>query len=288
MTGQKKEGRQLSELQVFSSREFGSVRTLSRDGEPYFIASDVAEILGYRNPRAAVARHVDEEDRAVIGIHDGSQSRVMNVVNESGLYSLILSSKLPNAKNFKHWITAEVLPAVRHYGIYAVDEVLRDPEMLISALQALKEERQMARGLRETVLLQQEKIAELQPKANYYDLVLACPEAVPISIIAKDYGWSAIRMNRFLHEKGIQYRMGKTWLLYADLAGKGYTRSETVLYTDQNSETHHTIITKWTQTGRLMIYTLMKEAGFLPKCEENAGKGGGAEPAEEFDGGEKE
>ena len=95
-------------------------------------------------------------------------------------------------------------------------------------------------------------------------------------------------MNRFLHEKGIQYRMGKTWLLYADLAGKGYTRSETVLYTDQNSETHHTIITKWTQTGRLMIYTLMKEAGFLPKCEENAGKGGGAEPAEEYNGGEKE
>ena len=154
----------MSELQVFSSREFGSVRTLSRDGEPYFIASDVAEILGYRNPRAAVARHVDEEDRAVIGIHDGSQSRVMNVVNESGLYSLILSSKLPNAKNFKHWITAEVLPAVRHYGIYAVDEVLRDPEMLISALQALKEERQMARGLRETVLLQQEKIAESEEK----------------------------------------------------------------------------------------------------------------------------
>ena len=146
----------------------------------------------------------------------------------------------------------------------------------------------MARGLRETVLLQQEKIAELQPKANYYDLVLACPEAVSISIIAKDYGWSAIRMNRFLHEKGIQYRMGKTWLLYADLAGKGYTRSETVLYTDQNSETHHTIITKWTQTGRLMIYTLMKEAGFLPKCEENADKDEDTEPAEEYNGGEKE
>lgn len=255
----------MNQLQVFRNEEFGSIRTLLIGNEPYFAGKDVTDILGYSNSRDALARHVAEEDRDAVGIHDAIGREQLTVfINESGLYSLILSSKLPAAKRFKRWVTSEVLPAIRRHGVYAVDEVLNDPDVLLTALQALKAEREANRELHETVDAQQEKILLLEPKADYYDKVLSCPEAVPISIIAKDYGWSAIRMNRFLHSAGVQFRMGRTWLLYADYADKGYTKSETLLYTDQDSQTHHTIITKWTQKGRLLIYELMKGAGYEP------------------------
>ena len=268
----------MEKLQVFSNEEFGSIRTLLIGNEPYFAGRDVTDILGYSNSRDALARHVAEEDRDAVGIHDAIGREQLTVfINESGLYSLILSSKLPAAKRFKHWITAEVLPAVRKHGVYAVDEVLQDPDLLLSALEALKQERKAARALQERVDAQQELLTAMEPKAEYYDRVLACPEAVPITVIAKDYGWSARRMNLFLQEKGVQFRIGKTWVLYAEFAGKGYTRSETVLYTDQCGDTHPYLFTKWTQKGRLMIYELMKAAGYEPKEVQE----------EEADGGER-
>ena len=262
----------MEQLQVFSHDEFGSVRTLLIGNEPYFVGKDVTDILGYSNSRDALSRHVAEEDRDAVGIHDAIGREQLTVfINESGLYSLILSSKLPAAKRFKHWITSEVLPAIRKHGVYAVDEVLNNPDLLLSALEALKQEREAARSL-------QELLTVMEPKAVYYDKVLACPEALPITVIAKDYGWSARKMNLFLQEAGVQFRLGKTWLLYAAFAGKGYTKSETILYTDQCGDTHPYLFTKWTQKGRLMIYELMKAAGYEPKEDQ---------VEEEADGGER-
>ena len=109
-------------IRIFENEEFGKVRTVIKDGEPWFVGKDVAEILGYTNTRDALAKHTDTEDKADVAIHDGRQNRKMTIINESGLYSLILSSKLPRAKEFKRWVTATILPTLRRTGGYVGNE----------------------------------------------------------------------------------------------------------------------------------------------------------------------
>ena len=132
----------MKEMQIFENQEFGTVRTVELDGEPWLVGKDVAQALGYSNPRDALDRHVDDEDKATVGIHDGSQTRNMTIINESGLYSLVLSSKLPGAKKFRRWVTAEVLPAIRRTGGY------RMPKDYPSALRALADAEEEKLALR--------------------------------------------------------------------------------------------------------------------------------------------
>ncbi|SFS08770.1 phage antirepressor KilAC domain-containing protein [Anaeromicropila populeti] len=258
----------MSELQIFNNAEFGSIRTLMINDEPYFVGKDVAEILGYTNPQKAVRDHIDEEDKTL------NESFTVNgtkgiLINESGLYSLILSSKMPNSKKFKRWVTSEVLPIIRKHGVYAVDELLNDPDMLIAALTKLKAEREKNNALMATVAVQNQQIVEMKPKASYYDVVLNCKDLVAISVIAKDYGWSANRMNQYLHEKGIQYKQGnKIWLLYQKYAEMGYTSTKTHSYPGSNGTMHTKVHTYWTQAGRLFIYGLLKADGILPTIEQ--------------------
>lgn len=251
----------MNKLKVFQNEEFGAVRTMTINGEPYFVGKDVADTA------KAIRVHVDEEDKGVdeMDTPGGKQKTVF--INESGLYSLILSSKLPTAKRFKRWVTSDVLPSIRKHGVYAIDEVLKDPDAMIAALQALKAERAANKNLQEQVAIKTQQIAELQPKASYYDLVLSCRDALPVSVIAKDYGWSAKKMNKFLHEQGVQYKLGETWLLYAKYAEMGYTKSETFTYPGHDDTVHSKVGTKWTQAGRLFIYDLMKNAGHAPVIE---------------------
>lgn len=143
----------MNELKIFENKQFGKIRTVEIDNTPYFVGKDVAEILGYADPQKAMKMHIDDEDKLTRQIVVSGQSRNVTIINESGLYSLILSSKLPKAKEFKRWVTSEVLPAIRKHGVYAVDEVLENPDMLISALQALKEEKAKAKRLTESKLL---------------------------------------------------------------------------------------------------------------------------------------
>lgn len=132
----------MNDLQVFKNTEFGEIRTMTIDNEPWFVGKDVASILGYAKERNAILAHVDNEDKRVAPIQgDLGGTQEMTIINESGLYSLILSSKLPKAKEFKRWVTSEVLPAIRKHGVYAVNEVLNNPDMLIAALTELKTER---------------------------------------------------------------------------------------------------------------------------------------------------
>ena len=255
----------MSELQIFKNAEFGSIRTLTINGEPYFVRCDVAEILGYSNSRKALADHVDEEDKGVTKCDTLGGTQEMTVINESGLYGLILGSKLPTARKFKRWVTSEVLPAIRRHGVYAVDEVLANPDMLIEALLQLKAEREINQELKETVAVQNQQIVEMKPKASYYDVVLNCKDLVAISVIAKDYGWSANRMNQYLHQKGVQYKQGnKIWLLYQKYAEMGYTNTKTHSYPGHDGTMH----TYWTQQGRLFIYELLKSEGILPTMEQ--------------------
>ena len=194
----------MSELQIFQNAEFGSVRTATIDGEPYFVGKDVVTILGYSNLRDAISKHVDDEDKGVAKCDTLGGRQEILFINESGLYSLILRSQLPAAKRFKRWVTSEVLPAIRRHGMYATEELIANPDLAIAAFQALKAEREKRQALEEAVAVQVQQIAELKPKATYYDVVLKCKDAVNISVIAKDYGWSAQRMNEYLHKKGVQ------------------------------------------------------------------------------------
>ena len=252
------------ELQVFNSIEFGSVRTATVNGEVMFVGKDVADILKYTNTAKAIRDHVDDEDKLTERIVLSGQNREVIFINESGLYSLILSSKMPNAKKFKHWVTAEVLPAIRKHGMYAIDEILENPELAIAALTQLKEERERRKQLECQTLIQRQQIAEMQPKASYYDLILQNKNTVPITQIAKDYGMSGRRFNELLHELGVQYKFRKTWLLYQQYAECGYTQSRTYAI-DENRSVMHTY---WTQKGRLFLYDLLKSEGILPVIEQ--------------------
>lgn len=257
------------ELQVFNNAEFGSVRTAVVNGEVMFVGKDVATILGYSNTRDALARHVDEEDKAGVGIHDGSQMREVVVINESGLYSLILSSKMSAAKKFKRWVTSEVLPAIRKHGMYAIDELIDNPDLAIAALTQLKEEREKNKALVQTVAVQTQQIAEMKPKASYYDVVLNCKDLVSMTVIAKDYGWSANHMNQVLHEYGVQFKQGgKIWILYQKYAEMGLTSTKTHTYNGSDGTVHTKPHTYWTQKGRLFIYDLLKADGILPIMEQ--------------------
>lgn len=259
----------MSELQIFKNAEFGSVRTITVEGEPYFVGKDVAEILGYSNTRKALSDHVDEEDKGVTKCDTPGGMQDLTVINESGLYSLILSSKMPNAKRFKRWVTSEVLPTIRRHGLYAMDEVLANPDILINALLELKAERERSANLEAMVAIQSQQMIEMQPKVSYYDVVLNCKDLVAISVIAKDYGWSATKLNQYLQQKGIQYKQGgKIWLLYQKYAKKGYTSTKTYSYPGSDGSTHTKVHTYWTQRGRLFIYDLLKADGILPLVEQ--------------------
>lgn len=251
------------------------IRTIEKDGEPWFVAKDVATVLGYKNTKDAVARHVDPEDTVLNGVvipDPIGRDQVYRIINESGLYSLILSSKLPGAKGFKRWVTSEVLPTIRRHGAYmteqTIEKALFNPDFLIELAQQLKDERAKAKRLETTVAVQEQQIAELQPKASYYDVVLNCKDLLSIGKIAKDYGWSAREMNQVLHSLGVQYKQGRTWLLYQKYASYGYTSTKTHTYHGDDGMEHaaepHTY---WTQKGRLFIYDLLKQKGIVPLIE---------------------
>ncbi len=257
-------------IQIFQNAEFGSVRTADINGVPYFVGKDVAEILGYSNTRKALLDHVDEEDKTDgVTIRDSiGREQAPVLINESGLYSLILSSKMPNARRFKRWVTSEILPTIRKHGVYATDELIANPDLAIAAFTALKEEREKNRLLEQTTAVQKQQIAEMKPKASYYDVVLNCKDLISTSTVAKDYGKSAIWMNRYLHEKGVQFKQGDIWLLYQKYAEKGYTNTKTHSYSANDGTIHTKPHTYWTQKGRLFVYELLKADGILPTMEQ--------------------
>lgn len=158
----------MQELKIFQNEQFGRVRTLEIENEPYFVGKDVAEILGYTNTRKALIDHVDEEDKT-----SNETLRVngtnLTLINESGLYSLILKSKLPQAKQFKRWVTNEVLPSIRKHGLYATDELLDNPDFLIEAITKLKEEREKNLKLQAINSKLEVENEIMQPKAEYFD-----------------------------------------------------------------------------------------------------------------------
>ena len=172
----------MNELHIFKNEEFGEIRTVTIDNEPWFVGKDVAVALGYSNTKDAVSSHVLEEDKQVIQKSEIATFEIPNrgltLINESGLYSLILSSKLESAKKFKHWVTSEVLPSIRKHGMYATEDLLNNPDLAIKAFTALKEERKKNKLL-------QEDVKRMKPKEIFADAVSTSHTSILIGDLAK-------------------------------------------------------------------------------------------------------
>ena len=252
----------MKEVHIFENIEFGSVRTIEEIGKVLFCGKDVAVALGYVNANDAIARHCKGKVKRDILTSGGVQDLVF--ITESDIYRLIIRSQLPSAEKFEHWVFDEVLPTIRQQGLYAVDDLLDNPDLAIKAFMVLKVEREKRKRAELDAAQKQQLIYELQPKATYYDLILQNKSLMPISKIAKDYGMSGRAFNKILHELGIQFYMGKTWLLYAEYADKGYTQSRTYAIGIEQSVMH----TYWTQKGRLFLYSLLRnKLNLLPIIE---------------------
>lgn len=207
---ERKEIMAMNELKIFSNEEFGEVRTIEIDGEPWFVGKDVALRLGYRDTSDALKNHVDDEDKLTRCFADSGQNREMYIINESGLYSLVLSSKLESARKFKRWITSEVIPQIRKTGAY------HTPKTYVEALRALADEAEKAEALKKQNQL-------MQPKAEFFDAVTDSKTAIPIGDVAKilDIGIGRNKLFEFLREKNILTSDNRPYQRYIDA---GYFR----------------------------------------------------------------
>ncbi len=271
-------------IQSFTNTEFGELEILQEGDKFWFPATKCAQILGYSNPYKAILDHCKKygltkrEGVFLKRNKDGStmeQVNSANYISEGNLYRLICRSKLESAERFEYWVFEDVLPSIRKHGAYISPEVLeelqknteKNAELLATLateqrnrLRLEDENRRLSeaeRTLRATVEI-------TQPKATYYDLILENPDAVPVTLIAKDYGYSAVKFNALLHEYKIQFAVGGTWELYQEYADCGYTHNN-VHYTRTG---HNKVHMCWTQKGRLFLYDFLKKEGILPKIEQ--------------------
>lgn len=193
------EKQQNKQVQVFNNAEFGDVRVIMQDGEPWFVGKDVAEILGYRNISDAILKHVDEDDKGVAKCDTLGGKQSVTIINESGLYSLILSSKLPSAKAFKRWVTSEVLPAIRKHGGYLtsekVEEALLNPDVLIKLATQLKVEREQR-------IKAETQLQVAKPKVNYYDEYMKRDELFTVTFVANTMAMGQQQLYKKLCELG--------------------------------------------------------------------------------------
>ncbi|MEW6937106.1 phage antirepressor [Trueperella pyogenes] len=248
------------DLQVFTNDAFGTIRTVEHEDKVYFCGRDVATALGYKDPTNAIKQHCKG-----VAIHHPLETaggvQDTRFITEGDLYRLIFSSKLPAAQDFEAWVVDEVLPTIRRHGVYAIDELLDNDEVLEHAIIQLRSERAKR-------LAAEQALLEAAPKVTYYDIVLQSDSLLTITEIAKDYGLSAKKLNSLLHDAGVQFKQSGRWFLYARFAEQGYTQSKTHEYDEGKTRTHM----YWTQKGRLFVYDLLKnQFGLLPVIEQDGG-----------------
>lgn len=258
----------MNELQIFKNEEFGEIRAIDINREPYFVAKDVCKTLGLKNPTMAINR-LDEDERTKLNL--GRQGET-NLVNEYGLYNLILASRKKESRQFKRWVTHEVIPSIRKTGGYIVgEENMSEDELILKAMNVLNIKVENLKQKNKQLELDNERqnqlIGELKPKADYTDKILSSKGTVTINAIANDYGLTAIAMNKKLHELGIQYKQGDQWLLYRKYRACGYTHSKTIHFYRRDGRPDTKMNMEWTQKGRLFLYELLKKKGIVPTIE---------------------
>ena len=266
--------KETNQFQIFNHPQFGEVRTvIGNDGEPRFCLKDVCRALDIKQFRANERLGEDVISNHTLSTRGGNQQFMF--INEDGLYDVILDSRKIEAKKFRKWVTSEVLPSIRKNGAYltekTIERALNEPDFLIELATNLKKEKQ-ARKFAEERNETQKNIIEGQEKAihvlevrqSFVDYIMSTPSCVCITQIAKEYGLSAVKLNKFLHEKKIQYCVNGQWLLYADYQDKGYIKSVHVRLENNTSREH----SQWTQKGRLFLYEYLKKYGIIPLMEQ--------------------
>lgn len=296
----------MNEIQLFNNPEFGDVRIIYINDIPYFIGRDICQVFGDTNHNRSLSR-IDESDKMVIQITD-SMGRKQNAIaiNESGLFALLfamqpqkannggvsdaypieIQRRIEKLHNFKHWVTSEVLPSIRKHGAYmtepTLDKLLNDPDLIIGLATQLKEERAKVKAEKERNeqltatnaqldlenKQQAHEIDQLKPIAAYAQMILNTPGLLTTTQIAKDYGKSAVWLNRMLKGLGVQYQQNGQYLLYSKYAGNGYTHTKMVDFIRHDGVRDSRPFTMWTQKGRMFIYELLKKNGIVPMVEQ--------------------
>lgn len=270
----------MNEIQIFNSPQFGEIRTATDDNnEPLFCAADVCKALGYENPRKAVSDHIDDPDVTkryawvTTGTKaDGSEAKrqtLMTFVNESGLYSLIFGSKLESAKQFKRWVTSEVLPEIRKNGGYIRGNVDETPEELMAralavakqTLERVERERQQLASTNENqriqLGIQDAEIRKAAPKVEYYDKVMQSNCTMTTTQIANGLGMPCHRLNKLLRDAGIQYKQSGQWLLRSPYTDFGLHAVRTQTYTHTDGSIGTSQYTVWNERGKRFISALV-------------------------------
>lgn len=259
----------MNEMQVFSNPEFGSIRTIKVNGEPWFVLKDVCEAFGETNYRR-VAGRLEDDEKGVSQITTPGGKQNMTIVNESGLYSALFAMQPEKARGvcdeyiakrqaqlrqFKRWVTSEVLPSIRKTGSYAL------PKDYPAALRALADAEEQKLKLLAENQRQAQAIADFEPIRQYVDEILESQSAMATSQVAADYDLSAKALNKILYEAGIQRNVNGQWILYKRYMGKGYTKSKTIQFIRSDGRYDSTLQTQWTQKGRMLIHEVLTSRG---------------------------
>jgi len=248
----------MNEIKLFNNPEFGEVRAVSINNDPWFVGKDVALVLGYTDTNQAIRKHVDNEDKLTRCFDGSGQTREMTIINESGLYSLILSSKLPGAKQFKHWVTSEVLPSLRKHGAYMTPETLQaailNPDTMIQLCQQLKAEQDKNKVLQ----IQNSRLTVdnqiMQPKAEYFDELVERNTLTNFRETAQQLGIKQKQLVQFLLDKKYIYRDKKGKLMpYAEKNNGLFEIKECFNEKTQWSGTQTLVTPKGRETFRLLI-----------------------------------
>ena len=280
-----------NKVEKYVHDEFGELEVWHENGSIWFPATECAKKLGYAQPEHAVKRHCPHCTKRTVGVQTGIkqdgtpafQTIQKQYISEGDLFRLIIRSKMESARLFEEWVCDIILPSIRKHGAYIVPELLDEVQRntiknaeLLKSLANEQRERIAAeeryrnleyenKQLATASKLLKETLEEAKPKISYYDTILQNPAAVPVTLIAKDYGMPAIRFNKLLHGFHIQYRVGGTWELYQEYADQGYTHGNTFHLADGSTKIH----TCWTQKGRLFLYLFLKGHGIFPRIEVN-------------------
>ena len=252
----------MTDLQIFNNDRFGQIRIVPVDGELMFVAKDVCDCLEITKYRDATSR-LDSDERGSVKLDTPGGKQDIAAINEYGLYNLVLSSRKPEAKEFKRWITHDVIPAIRKTGSYSISI----PKSLPEALRAYANEVESHNATKAIVAQQEQQIAEFKPVKDYVDKILSSKSCLTITQIAADYGMSAQELNKILHEAGLQRKVGDQWILYKQHMSKGFTKSETFTFCRSDGRLDSKITTKWTQKGRLEIHNILSNLNIHAVCE---------------------
>lgn len=264
----------MNEIKIFNNPLFGEVRVFIVNNEPWFVGKDVALLLGYAKPENALSTHVDDEDKTITLIQGTGSNYKSNttIINESGMYSLVFGSRLKNAKEFKRWVTSDVLPSIRKTGGYIATAQEDTPELIMArALQVaqatINRHQQMLEQANERIALQDTQLKLQAPKAKYVDDVLQSVNTYTSTQMSKELGLrEAEQLHKILKEKGVMFKQSGQWMLTAKYCEHGYTKPRTHQFTRNDGSVGTSTTTVWTENGRVFLHDMFN----LKKAQETA------------------